>query len=662
MAMFENFPYTDMHNLNLDWIIKIAKDFLDQYTHIQQLISDGETSLQNLTETGLQQLQDKADNLEALLQEWYNTHSQDIANELADALNDLNDWYTLHQNYLDQTLVNKLAEFDTRSEAKAQETLESIPDDYTALYNTVQDIEKKQISRYEALPGGLYDRTITASSYVNPYGAIESNDGTQVQKFDTSDIDYFKIGPNNIPTGTPGINNIALFDSSDNLIEVINNPQPGDIINVQRANYVKLTAFNGGATGSTGIPLFPKIPEKPENIIVFNNMVGEHNTNFLYQFFTRSAATDKNSWTYDVSNIEKMYIGNRRVYTYNNDWVLLRNNKIVNYHIAYGDQYIPATSIDTRYGDTLIVWTYSITPPIVSAYDKIHTTLAGKTGVWFGTSIPWGGSVSQESYPLMVGALLQMHIYNECVPESEMSAHYDSAATETNPYGFVDNWQKAAKDFSATQTMLNWVKQNWNNSVVFPNGRPGSAPGTYDVIINGYQIKLYRYLTLLESEYIANYADTNFIGDVDYYIFNHGHNDDTVWNGNTSFNAETRKMMDLILKYNPKATIIIIGEYENDTTKGIQIDNILSSIAEDRNIPYCKLYKYLGWTQDEIPFMGHWVINGSTGKYEWSDTTNEYTMKIINSMLPDGIHPNTAADLRGTIAIAQAIANWMQGQ
>ena len=62
--MFENFPYTDMHQLNLDWIIKIAKDFLDQYTHIQQLIEDGETSLQNLTDSGLQQLQDKADNLE----------------------------------------------------------------------------------------------------------------------------------------------------------------------------------------------------------------------------------------------------------------------------------------------------------------------------------------------------------------------------------------------------------------------------------------------------------------------------------------------------------------------------------------------------------------------------------------------------------------------
>ena len=37
-AFGENFPYTNFHELNMDWIIKIAKDFLDQYTHIQQII------------------------------------------------------------------------------------------------------------------------------------------------------------------------------------------------------------------------------------------------------------------------------------------------------------------------------------------------------------------------------------------------------------------------------------------------------------------------------------------------------------------------------------------------------------------------------------------------------------------------------------------------
>ena len=88
--MFENFPYTDMHQLNLDWIIKIAKDFLDQYTHLQELITNGETSLQELTDSGLAQLDEKATNLTNLLQAWYDEHSDDIANELADAIADIN--------------------------------------------------------------------------------------------------------------------------------------------------------------------------------------------------------------------------------------------------------------------------------------------------------------------------------------------------------------------------------------------------------------------------------------------------------------------------------------------------------------------------------------------------------------------------------------------
>lgn len=121
-AFGENFPYSNFHDLNMDWIIKIAKDFLDQYTHIQQVIEEGETSLENLTTEGLQTLADKAEEIEGLLNQWYETHSTDIANALADALNDLNDAKT-----------SAIASFNTQAEQKAQEVIASIPSDYTAL-------------------------------------------------------------------------------------------------------------------------------------------------------------------------------------------------------------------------------------------------------------------------------------------------------------------------------------------------------------------------------------------------------------------------------------------------------------------------------------------------------------------------------------------------
>lgn len=119
--MFEQFPYSNFHDLNLDWIIKIAKDFLDQYTHIQDIISGGESSLQNLTETGLAELRALADQLETLLQQWYDTHSEDIANQLA----------------------NAIAQFNTSALQIAQDASQSIPEDYSDLTRLVNDIRER---------------------------------------------------------------------------------------------------------------------------------------------------------------------------------------------------------------------------------------------------------------------------------------------------------------------------------------------------------------------------------------------------------------------------------------------------------------------------------------------------------------------------------------
>lgn len=129
-AFGENFPYSDFHDMNTDWLVKIAKDFLDQYTHIQEVIANGEQSLTDLTENGLDQLQEKADTLENLLQTWYDTHSEDIANQLADALNDISN-----------ALQTAITDFGRRAEQKALQTLETIPDDYTALSQMVLNLK-----------------------------------------------------------------------------------------------------------------------------------------------------------------------------------------------------------------------------------------------------------------------------------------------------------------------------------------------------------------------------------------------------------------------------------------------------------------------------------------------------------------------------------------
>lgn len=162
----EGFPYSNFHDLNMDWIIKIAKDFLDQYTHLQETIANGEESLQNLTTSGLEQLQTKANDLEALLQQWYNTHSEDIANQLADALEDLNTWYTEHEGYLNQYLQESITAFNNAAHQKATETLASIPSDYTSVANDVS-VLKRAFNYYEYDNSIVHPNFFTKGAYYN---------------------------------------------------------------------------------------------------------------------------------------------------------------------------------------------------------------------------------------------------------------------------------------------------------------------------------------------------------------------------------------------------------------------------------------------------------------------------------------------------------------
>lgn len=105
--MFEQFPYTDMHQLNLDWIVKIAKDFLDQYTHIQDLITNG---------------------------------IGNIDQETQDKINELNTLATQLENSLNQLLASNIQSFNIAADLKAQEAIESIPSDYTELSDRVLNL------------------------------------------------------------------------------------------------------------------------------------------------------------------------------------------------------------------------------------------------------------------------------------------------------------------------------------------------------------------------------------------------------------------------------------------------------------------------------------------------------------------------------------------
>ena len=111
----ERFPYANFHAMNQDWILAVVKDFKDKYDHVEELITNGVTTITNTTNTELAHAVQEMETAKNVM------------------LTALNTWYTTHQGYLDQELADNLASFNTQVEAKAQQTIASIPDDYSAL-------------------------------------------------------------------------------------------------------------------------------------------------------------------------------------------------------------------------------------------------------------------------------------------------------------------------------------------------------------------------------------------------------------------------------------------------------------------------------------------------------------------------------------------------
>ena len=182
-AFGENFPYSNFHDLNMDWIVKIAKDFLDQYTHIQQVIADGETLLNTTTSEGVTTLQNKADEIETLLNQWYETHSNDIAIKLAQAL----------------------ASFNTQATAKASEVLASIPADYTELANQVETLRNSLagVVNWQAGYHSFTDGSVTGttSSYHYSTRVIGQFAFANPQVFNNSPSNYVSLWNNDIYVG-----------------------------------------------------------------------------------------------------------------------------------------------------------------------------------------------------------------------------------------------------------------------------------------------------------------------------------------------------------------------------------------------------------------------------------------------------------------------------
>ena len=152
-AFGENFPYANQHDMNMDWVIKTVKDFLDKYTTINEAV-----------ETGKEEIEELYNHLNDLLNQWYETHSEDIANELANAITEIGNTLDTSLDNLNSQLELNTTTFNQRAEQKGQDVIDSIPSEYTELAEKVQNlIENNAFNLLPKMTGSHTNNGITFS-------------------------------------------------------------------------------------------------------------------------------------------------------------------------------------------------------------------------------------------------------------------------------------------------------------------------------------------------------------------------------------------------------------------------------------------------------------------------------------------------------------------
>lgn len=292
----------------------------------------------------------------------------------------------------------------------------------------------------------------------------------------------------------------------------------------------------------------------------------------------------------------------------------------------------------------------------------------GKKMVWLGTSIPAGakyGKNNLKSYPVIVGNKIGANVINEAVGESSVHCKTLQRIDATyNPYGFVDNWEKCARCLTNTVAEMNWLINNYNikdsnNNYIFTVNRPSSLTDSDKEFYRScsYEIK------------IKDHLDE---GDVDVWVFDHGHNDNAYDNniedGKTLSDSEVAYKYGInnlytwegacnfiftyILNRNNTAKIIMIGEYDNRLS---EIGPHQEIVAKSWEFPFYKQWEVIGWNVNhKITTTGYWDSNG----YWQNSGGPEQQITIHDRFVRDHIHPSSDASGYATRHIAALMAKW----
>lgn len=249
-AFGENFPYTNFHNLNTDWIIKVVKEFEDHYSTINTAIEEGKEEL-----------------------------ATSAAEELSEMIETLNAWYTEHQNDISEELARAIQSINNR----LAEVLSQIPSDYTALQNMIAQTYLQARVEYK---NDIVIRNNNTYVYLEKVPSNSEWDGSKVLGMALGRL---------VTRGLNTAENMSLYNPHENLLN--------------RAIRLDDTAIraDGVYTTREGMTSFERIPVIPNGRIIVSYILGSETYAIRFSRADGSALPTGISPAITYTNVEGGY-------------------------------------------------------------------------------------------------------------------------------------------------------------------------------------------------------------------------------------------------------------------------------------------------------------------------------------------------------------------
>lgn len=378
----------------------------------------------------------------------------------------------------------------------------------------------------------------------------------------------------------------------------------------------------------------------------------------------KGTSTDNIYLIYNVEENEKY-----KIYSFGNQWITNilcfdDSNKFINGSNVAGtpdgqDYTIP------QGGKKLYIYSPLQQIESVRVYkyneQQIKTQWYNKNITFFGTSIPagFGGGLSAQndnSYPKIVGKYLYANVSNEAVGSSCVCCRKESLVTDSNPYGFMDDFEHVSRCLTNTVEQMQWVIDNYNSGI-FKNAPSSLSDNQKNEILSySYENRVKKYVDGTKK--------------CDLIVIEHGHNDMdsdnfttdlTGENGMFSYSGCMNFLIKYILSFNPKIRIVILSHYDSQLHTGAKnIIKAQKNVADYWEIPFLNLAEKCGLSQRTISTKGYWEKINNESWWWHDDGGTVQNIKMLDLYIPDGVHPHTDKTGKANRLIAKQVVELLK--